>query len=105
MTLPANLTALREGIPAIACVLNNQQWGSEKQNQLSFYSGRVVGGDLPENPDFAQIARDIGAHGIRVEEPDKVRPAVETALETNQPSVLDIVTNPKKWSNHSALTY
>jgi sulfoacetaldehyde acetyltransferase len=87
------MTAVREDIDANAIVFNNMEWGAEKQNQYWFYQDRFVGTDLPENPDFAEIARDMGAHGIRVEDPSEIGDAVKEMLETDQPCVVDIVTD------------
>ncbi|WIV65922.1 sulfoacetaldehyde acetyltransferase [Natrialbaceae archaeon AArc-T1-2] len=87
------MMCVREGINVNAVVFNNMQWGAEKQNQYWFYQDRFQGTDLPENPDFAEIARDMGAHGIRVEDPDEITGAVEEMLETDKPSVLDIRTD------------
>ena len=87
------MMCVREGINANAIVFNNMQWGAEKQNQYWFYQDRFQGTDLPENPDFAEIARDMGAHGIRVEDPDEITGAVEEMLKTDKPSVLDIRTD------------
>jgi sulfoacetaldehyde acetyltransferase len=85
------LTCVREGINANAIVFNNMEWGAEKQNQYWFYNERFVGTDLPENPDFAELARDMGGHGVRVESPDDIQPAVEEMLDTDQPSVVEIL--------------
>lgn len=94
MLMSETLTAVREDIPAVACVFNNQQWGAEKQNQQTFYSNRIVGGDIPETPDYAELARDMGALGRQVEDPDEIVPAVEEALAADEPAVLDIITDP-----------
>jgi len=84
------MTAVREEIPVIAVVFNNNQWGAEKKNQIDFYDDRYVGTNL-DNPDFAQIARDMGAEGYRVEEPGQVREAVQTAIESGKPVVIDAI--------------
>ena len=34
MSLNEVLTCVRENIPAIAVVFNNEQWGAEKKNQV-----------------------------------------------------------------------
>lgn len=94
MLMSETLTAVREEIPAVACVFNNRQWGAEKQNQQTFYSNRIVGGDIPETPDYAKLARDMGAMGRRIEEPDDIVPALEEALAADEPAVLDIITDP-----------
>lgn len=87
------MTAVREDIPAVAVVFNNMEWGAEKQNQYWFYKDRFVGTDLPENPDFAEIARDMGAHGTRVEEPENIQSTMTEALQSGEPAVVEIMTD------------
>ena len=84
------MTAVREEIPVIAVVFNNNQWGAEKKNQIDYYDNRYVGTNL-QNPDFARIARDMGAEGFRVETPAEVREAVEAALKADKPVVIDAI--------------
>lgn len=50
------------------------------------------GTDL-DNPDFAAMARAIGIHGIRVEDPGEVRGAVQSALAHEGPCLVDVVVN------------
>jgi sulfoacetaldehyde acetyltransferase len=84
------MTAVREKIPVIAVVFNNNQWGAEKKNQIDYYDNRFVGANL-DNPDFAQIARDMGAEGFRVEDPKEVKQAVEAAVASGKPVVIDAI--------------
>ncbi len=84
------MTAVRESIPVIAVVFNNNQWGAEKKNQIDYYDNRFVGANL-DNPDFAQIARDMGAEGFRIEDPKDVREVVEASLKAEKPVVIDAV--------------
>ena len=84
------MTAVRENIPVIAVVFNNNQWGAEKKNQIDYYENRFVGTNL-NNPDFAQIARDMGAEGFRVEDPKEVRQAVQAAVACGKPVVIDAI--------------
>ena len=84
------MTAVREEIPVIAVVFNNDQWGAEKKNQIDYYEDRYVGTNLA-NPDFAQLARDMGAEGYRVDAPDQVGDAVQAALRSGKPAVIDAV--------------
>lgn len=42
--------------------------------------------------DFAQIATDMGCLGIRVENADDLRPALEWAQAAGRPTVVDVVT-------------
>jgi acetolactate synthase-1/2/3 large subunit len=42
---------------------------------------------------FARIAEDMGALGIRVERPDDIGPALERALAARRPAVIDVATD------------
>jgi acetolactate synthase-1/2/3 large subunit len=43
--------------------------------------------------DFARLAEDIGAVGIRVEKPADLAPAMDRALSADRPVILDVVTD------------
>jgi sulfoacetaldehyde acetyltransferase len=90
MSLQETLTAVRENIPAVAVVFNNQQWGAEKKNQVDFYADRYVGTNL-DNPSFAGIAEAMGANGIKVDAPDQVGDGLKEAIASGRPSVLEIM--------------
>ncbi|RST53054.1 thiamine pyrophosphate-requiring protein [Variovorax sp. MHTC-1] len=49
--------------------------------------------DLPTYP-YAEQARLLGLHGIRVDRPDRVGPAWDEALAADRPTVLEMVTDP-----------
>ena len=42
---------------------------------------------------FARIAEDIGALGIRVEKPADLGPAIQRALKADRPVIIDVVTD------------
>ena len=42
---------------------------------------------------FAKIAEDMGAVGIRVEKPGEIGPAIERALKADRPVIIDVVTD------------
>jgi acetolactate synthase-1/2/3 large subunit len=43
--------------------------------------------------DFAAMAEQMGAIGIRVEKPSEFAPAMERALEADRPVIIDVVTD------------
>ena len=92
MSLAETMTCVREQIPVVAVVFDNQQWGAEKRNQIDFFDGRTVATNL-ENPDFAAIARAMGAEGTLVEEVDQVGDALRAAVASNRPTVLTLRLN------------
>jgi len=90
-------TQVRWNIPSVTLVNNN---GGGNQSKRGF--DRVYGGDgnnrsrelwtyKPMN--FAKIAEDIGALGIRVEKPSELGPALAKAIESKRPAVIDVATD------------
>ena len=77
MSFQELLTCVRERIPVTAVVFHNGQWGAEKKNQVD-YGRRFVGSNL-QNPNFAELARAMGAEGLRVEHADQVGDALRAA--------------------------
>ncbi len=92
MSLAETMTCVREQIPVVAVVFDNQQWGAEKRNQLDFFDGRAVATNL-DNPDFAAIGRAMGADGILVEEVDQIGTALRSAVASGRPTVLTLRLN------------
>ncbi|MFN8375886.1 MAG: thiamine pyrophosphate-dependent enzyme [Anaerolineae bacterium] len=42
-------------------------------------------------PNIAEIARGFGVNGVRIESPKDVVPAVQQALESNVPAVIEVM--------------
>jgi thiamine pyrophosphate-dependent acetolactate synthase large subunit-like protein len=83
-------TAVRERIPVVCVVFNDRGLGNERAFQNEHYGGRQFGVDYGD-VDFAALAQVLGAHGERVEDPAAVLPALERALASGQPAVVDVV--------------
>ncbi|MFJ5262481.1 thiamine pyrophosphate-requiring protein [Streptomyces sp. NPDC088387] len=79
----------------VVAVLNNRDL-----NQVTWEMRAMSGAPqfLPSQsiPDvaYADFARSLGLTGIRIERPDQVRGAWESALAAGRPTVLDFVTDP-----------
>jgi acetolactate synthase-1/2/3 large subunit len=100
-------TAVRWRINAVTVVNNN---GGGNQSKRGF--DRAYGGKQTEKArelwtynsvNFARIAEEMGALGLRVEKPSDFAPALAWALAADQPSVIDVVTDiaslaPTAWS-------
>ena len=85
------MTAVREDIPVIAIVVNNHEWGAEKKNQIDFYGNRFVGTNLRENPDYAELAKVMGAVGFKVDDYRDVQDVVREAVASGKPCVINAV--------------
>lgn len=84
-------TAVRHGAKAVFIVSNNAAWNIERYDQEANYGGRVIGTTL-RHSDYAAMARALGAHGERVEDPADLAAAIRRGLE-NAPAVIDVVTS------------
>jgi acetolactate synthase-1/2/3 large subunit len=82
------MTAAAENIPIAVVVFNNGALGWVKHGQ----GDRNVACDL-SNFDHAAIARSMGCHGIRVEDPRQLAPALKEALTSDKPCVVDVQTS------------
>jgi acetolactate synthase-1/2/3 large subunit len=84
-------TARRAGIGLTIVVVNNAASGYVKALQHAMFRGRYQSSDLVEM-DYAAIARAMGCHGIRIEDPDQLVSGLRDGLdERRRPTVLDIV--------------
>jgi acetolactate synthase-1/2/3 large subunit len=90
-------TAVRWKINAVT-VVNNNSGGNQSKRGFD----RAYGGTQTEQArelwtynkvDFARIAQDMGALGIRVEKPGEIAGALAQALAANRPAVIDVVTD------------
>ncbi len=69
-------------------LLNNGYMGMVRQWQELFY-GRRYSGSYLTNPDYAAVARAMGAVGLTVEKKEDVPKAVEQMLAETKPCVVD----------------
>lgn len=90
-------TAARWGINTVTLVNNNS---SGNQSKRGF--DRVYGGEQTEEAlrlwhftevNFAKIAENMGAVGIRVEKPSDLPGALQKAFEAKRPVIIDVVTD------------
>ena len=90
-------TAVRWNINSITLVNNNS---AGNQSKTGF--DKAYGGTQTEQAkeiwnftkvNFANIANEIGALGIRVEKPSDFNSALDQALSANQPVIIDVVTD------------
>ena len=89
MSLAETMTCVREDIPVVVVVFDNQHWGAEKRNQIDYFDNRFLGTNLV-NPDFAEVARAMGAAGITIDHADQVGDALRAAVEADKPTVLNL---------------
>jgi len=88
-------TAVAYGAAPLILVLSNGQYGTIRQHQERAHPGRVSGTALV-NPDFAAYARAFGAYGEVVARTEEFAPALDRALASGGPAVLDLRVSPER---------
>lgn len=83
-------TAVREGIRVVIVITNNFAFGNTRDRQRFAFDERY-NGVFYGNPDFAAFARLLGAHGERVTKDADVAAAIDRALASDLPAVIDLV--------------
>ena len=83
-------TMVRKNIPAIIVISNNGGWaGAGVMN-----AGRDLGFSR-----YDEMAKVFGAHGEFVERPEDIRPALERAIASGKPAVINVITDPNARSS------
>lgn len=83
-------TAARLNLPVIDVVANDRSFGMIKGAQDVAFEKRYCGVDFNDIR-LDKIAEAMGCTGIRVTQPDEIKPALEKAVSLGQPAVLDVV--------------
>ena len=89
-------TAVRCGINTVTVVNNNHSLNQEQSINERIYGGRSKGSDdlwiFPE-ADFAKIADSMGGLGLTVTRPGDFAGALEQAIESGRPALIDVKTD------------
>ena len=90
-------TAVRERIPILSIVLNNSAMGIYSPNSFptanDLYGTKYTGGN------FAMVAEAMGGYNARIERPEDIVPAIQTAIkviDAGQPAVLEFITKEEQ---------
>jgi acetolactate synthase-1/2/3 large subunit len=90
-------TAARWGLNTVT-VVNNNGGGNQSKRGFDRAYGGTQTGQARElwtymDVNFAEVAENLGAVGIRVEQPADFAPALQRALTMNRPVVIDVATD------------
>ncbi len=90
--LLGDLLSLRQLKAPVKIVLfNNSALGFVELEMKA--AGFLENGTTLVNPNFAELAKSAGIHGIRVEDPIEVKPALIEAFQHDGPALIDVVVN------------
>lgn len=80
-------------LPVVVVVGNNSGWALERQPMRMLYGYDVIA-DLPTT-DYAQLMIDLGGGGERVLSAADIGPALDRALASGIPTLIDVHTDPE----------
>ncbi len=91
-------TAVRHRLPIITVVGNDARWNAEYQIQLRAYGReRLVGCELLPTR-YDEVAKAFGGYGEHVSSPEEVLPAVQRAIASRLPAVVDVTIEGTAWT-------
>lgn len=96
MLLGDLLTLKQHNLPVKVVVFNNEALGFVELEMKA--TGYLETGTDLSRTDFAAVANAMGIYGVRVEDPDKLEEAVQTALNHDGPALIDVVVNRQELS-------
>jgi pyruvate dehydrogenase (quinone) len=102
MLLGDLLTIRQRKLPVKIVVFNNGAFGFVELEMKA--AGLLEYGTTLDNPSFADLARAMGLHGARVEDPGDVAGAVAAALAHPGPAVIDVVVNRHELATPPTIT-
>ena len=88
MTMNGLMTAIEQDIPIVVVIFNNRALG------WVYHGGGPFAAEFKDF-DHAAIARAMGCRGERVEDPARLGPALQEAVTSRQPTVIDVRTSLK----------
>jgi len=87
-------TAVRFDLPLVCVVGNDGGWGMIRTIQESFYGReRVVGTSLPLTR-YDRLVEALGGVGETIDDPARLRPALERALDSGRVACLNVILDP-----------
>ena len=88
-------TAVEHNIPGIWIVMNNSAFGTIAGLEYANYSTRFgttfhTPDGASYTPNWAEIAKGYGIKAVRIESADQFKPALEAAIASGEPYLLDV---------------
>ncbi len=93
-------TLTRLGLPAVFVIGNDAAWGEIRIPQIGLYGDEAeVATRLAPTP-YQRLTEVFGGHAEHVEQPDQIAPALERALASGQPAIVNVMLDPDAMAGH-----
>jgi len=90
------VTAVKNRLPLIQIVMNNNCLGMVRQWQGLFYEERYSETTLDRATDYVKLAEAFGAKAFRITKPDQIDDILRKALDSDGPVLIDYLVNSDK---------
>ena len=90
MTASELATAAEHGIATVSVVSNDGSLSAIRGSQAKAFDGRVIDTDM-QTPRLADLARSLGARGVRVDDPDRFESIFADTLGLEGPTVIEVM--------------
>lgn len=95
MTASELATAAEHGIETVSVVSNDGSLSAIRGAQAKAFDGRVIDTDM-QTPRLADLARSLGARGIRVDDPDRFASVFADTLGLEGPTVIEVMMRERR---------
>ena len=90
-------TAVNQGLPFVTVVNDNRSFNQTQGGVRRAFGDNPGGGDNIwkfTDVDFAAVAQEMGAVGMKVTRPDELGAAIDEAIKSDRPVIIDAKTDP-----------
>lgn len=94
MTSNELYTIVRNRLPVISIVFNNEGLGMIRQLQQVMFENRYIACGQPPLVDFVMYANSFGIKAKRVSEPEQLGDAIQEALQQQEPMFIEVTIKP-----------
>ncbi|MGO9058721.1 MAG: thiamine pyrophosphate-binding protein [Candidatus Binataceae bacterium] len=87
-------SAIRHNLPIVVVMSNNGGFTSTKTGYARNYSIKNAGRDLGFQR-YDKVVEALGGHGEFVQKPEEIRPAIQRAMASGRPALVNVCTDPE----------
>jgi acetolactate synthase-1/2/3 large subunit len=94
-------TLTRFGLPVVFVIGNDAAWGEIRIPQIGIYGADAEVATRLAPSRYDRLVEAFGGHGEHVERPQELRPALERALASGEPAIVNVMLDPDAMAGHA----
>jgi len=84
-------TAVRHNLPIVGIIGNDAAWGQMMRPQRGIYGADRTAATLLNYTRYDKVVEALGGHGEFCERPEEIRPALERAIASGKPALVNVI--------------